>query len=166
MMFMIPRVYQPDTPPGERAGEGFAPPAEAVAAMMKFNEELAKAGALVSLDAFHPVAKGARVAYKSGKPTVTDGPFIESKEVIGGYWMIGVPARRSARVFLESAQSFRHAGVKSKEEAVGWAKRVPAAAGDVVEVRQVFEVSEFPPDVQKATENPTVQSQLEKQKKW
>jgi hypothetical protein len=165
MMFMIPRVYQPETPAAERPGEGFAPPAEAVVAMMKYNEELAKAGALVSLDGLHPVAKGARVAYTSGKPTVTDGPFIESREVVGGYWMIDVPARRSARVFLESAQSFRHAGVKSKEEAVGWAKRVPAAAGDVVEVRQVFEMSEFPADVQKAAENPTVQRQLEKQRK-
>ena len=85
---MIPRVYQPDTPAAERAGESFVPPADAVAKMMKYNEELAKAGALVSLDGLHPLAKGARVSFKGGKNTVTDGPFIESKEVIGGYWFI------------------------------------------------------------------------------
>src|SRR5258708_37193891 len=88
MLLMIPRVYQPATPPAERAGEGFAPPAEAVAKMMKFNEELAKAGALIALDGLHPAAKGARVAFSAGKPKTTDGPFIESKEVLGGYWII------------------------------------------------------------------------------
>ena len=143
MMFMIPRVYQPDTPPGERAGEGFAPSAEAVAGMMKFNEELAKAGALIALDGLHPVSRGARVAFSGGKPRVTDGPFTEAKEVVGGYWMIEA---------------------KSKEEAVGWARRCPAEDGDVIEVRQVFEVSEFPADVQKAAESPTVRAQVEKRK--
>ena len=72
---------------------------------------------------------------------MTDGPFIESKEVVGGYWMIDV---------------------KSKEEAIEWARKVPAEKGDVIEIRQVFEVSEFPPDVQKAVENPIVQQALEK----
>ena len=143
MMVMIPRVYQPDTPPGERAEEGFAPPAEAVARMMKFNEELAKSGALIALDGLHPSAKGARVAFAGGKPKVTDGPFTEAKEVIGGYWVIQA---------------------KSKEEAVGWARRCPAADGDVIEVRQVFEMSDFPPDVQKAADNPTVSEQIEKHK--
>jgi hypothetical protein len=141
---MIPKVYQPDTPPGERAGEGFAPPAEAVEKMMKFNEELTKAGALISLDGLHPSLKGARVAFKAGKPTVTDGPFVEAKEVIGGYWMVQF---------------------KSKQEAIEWAKRIPAQDGDVIEIRQVFEMSDFPPDVRKAAENPTVQAQLEKQKR-
>src|SRR4030066_761308 len=103
MMIMIQRVYQPDAPPGEKAGEGSAPPAEAVARMMKFNEELAKAGALISLDGLHPISKGARVAFSGAKPRVTDGPLIKAREVIGGYWMIDV---------------------KSKEEAVEWAKRV------------------------------------------
>src|SRR6266700_2559060 len=110
MMMMIPRVYQPDTPAAERAGEGFAPPADAVAKMMKYNEELTKAGALVALDGLHPLAKGARISFGGGQPMVTDGPFIESKEVIGGYWIIQV---------------------KSKDEAVEWARRVPAAKGDV-----------------------------------
>ena len=143
MMFMIPRVYQPDTPPGERAGGGFAPPAEAVARMMKFNEELAKAGALIALDGLHPNTKGARVAFAGGKPKATDGPFAETKEVIGGYWMIEV---------------------KSKEEAVVWAMRCPASDGDVIEVRQVFEMSDFPPDVREAADNPTVQAEIEKRK--
>jgi len=140
MMMMIPRVYQPDAPPGEKAGEGFAPPAEAVAKMMKFNEELANAGALIALDGLHPSSKGARVAFAGGKPKVTDGPFTEAKEVIGGYWMIQA---------------------KSKEEAVEWAKRCPASDGDVIEVRQVFEMADFPPDVRKAADNPTVRARIE-----
>jgi hypothetical protein len=138
VMFMIPRVYQPDTPPEQRAGEGFTPPAEAVAKMMKFNEELAKAGVLISLDGLRPLAKGARVAFARGKPTVTDGPFVEAKEVVGGFWMIQA---------------------KSKEEAVNWVKRCPAAEGDVIEIRQVFEASDFPPDVKEAADRPTVRAQ-------
>ena len=141
MMMMIPRVYQPNTPAAEKAGEGFAPPADAVEKMMKFNEELTRAGALIALDGLHPAAKGARVAFSGGKPKVTDGPFIESKEVIGGYWIIQA---------------------KSKEEAVEWARRCPAANGDVIEIRQVFEMSDFPADVQKAADNPTVRAQVEK----
>ncbi len=143
LMMMIPKVYQPDAPPGEKAGEGFAPPAEAVAKMMKFNEELAKAGALIALDGLHPSTKGARVAFTGGNPRVTDGPFPDAKDVVGGYWMIQA---------------------KSKEEAVAWAKRCPAADGDVIEVRQVFEISDFPQDVQKAADNPTVREQIEKRK--
>jgi hypothetical protein len=143
-MFMIPKVYQPDTPPKESAGEGFTPPAEAVAKMMKFNEELAKAGALISLDGLHPVSKGARVAFSGGKPKVTDGPLIEAKEVIGGYWMIDV---------------------KSKDAAIEWAKRIPAEDGDVIEIRQVFEMSDFPPDVRKAADSPKVKAQVEKKRK-
>jgi hypothetical protein len=143
MMIMIPRVYQPDAPPGERAEEGFAPPAEAVAKMMKFNEALAKAGALIALDGLHPSSKGARVTFAAGKPKTTDGPFTEANGVIGGYWMIQA---------------------KSKEEAVEWAKRCPAADGDVIEIRQVFEMSDFPPEVQKAAKNPTVRAEIEKRK--
>ena len=141
MMFMIPRVYQPDTPPGERAGEGFTPPAEAVAKMMEFNEQLAKAGALIGLDGLHPVSKGARVKFANQRPTVTDGPFIETKEVIGGYW---------------------HIQTNSKEEAIEWARHCPAADGDVIEIRQVFEMSDFPPEVQKAAKNTAVSEQIAK----
>ena len=136
---MIPRVYQPDTPAAERAGDGFIPPADAVAKMMKYNEELAKAGALVALDGLHPVAKGARISFSGGKAKVTDGPFIESKEVLGGYWIIQV---------------------KSKEEAVEWARRVPAAEGDVIEVRQIFEMSDFPDDIKKAADSSVVVEQI------
>jgi len=143
LMMMIPRVYQPDTPAAERAGEGFMPPADAVAKMMKYNEELTKAGALVALDGLHPLAKGARVSFAGGKAKVTDGPFIESKEVIGGYWIIQA---------------------KTKEEAVEWARRVPAADGDVIELRQIFEMSEFPEDVQKAADSPAVREQLKSRK--
>src|SRR6266850_439178 len=139
MMIMIPKVYQPGTPAGERAGEGFAPPADAVEKMRRFNEELTRAGALLALDGLHPAAKGARVAFSGAKPRVTDGPFTEAKEVIGGYWMIQA---------------------KSKEEAVEWARRAPAADGDVIEIRQVFEMSDFPPDVQKAADSSVVRTQV------
>ncbi|MEX2601203.1 MAG: YciI family protein [Balneolaceae bacterium] len=143
MMFMIPNVYQPGTPADEQAGEGFAPPAEAVEAMMKFNEELAKADALIALDGLHPLTNGARVSFKGETPTVTDGPYIEAKEVIGGYWMIDVA---------------------SKEEAVEWARKCPADAGDVIEIRQVFAEEDFPEDVRKATDNQAVIEAVERGK--
>ena len=139
MMLMIPNVYQGAN--GKNAGPDFAPSAEMVEKMTKYNEELAKAGALISLDGLHPPVSAARVAFSNGKPKVTDGPFTESKEVLGGYWMIQV---------------------NSRAEAVEWARRVPAQDGDVVEVRQVFEMSEFPEDVQKAADSATVKAQVEK----
>ncbi len=141
MMLMIPHVYQPGTPEGERAEKGFTPPADAVEQMMKFNDDLAKAGALISLDGLHPLTEGARVSFTSGKASVTDGPYVESKEVLGGYWVIDV---------------------KSKEEAVDWARRVPAAKGDVIEIRQIFEMEEFPEDVRKAADNPRVRQQIKR----
>jgi len=143
MMLMIPRVYQPDAPAGEKAGEGFAPDAEIVAQMTKYNEELAKAGALIALDGLQPSSKGARISFTGGKRIVTDGPFIETKEVVGGYWMIQV---------------------NSKEEAIEWARRCPARDGDAIEVRQVFEMSDFPADVQRAADNPTVRAQVDRKK--
>ncbi len=142
MMLMIPRVYQGSA--GRNIGPDFAPGADDVARMTKYNEELAKAGALVSLDGLQPAAKGARVSFSRGKARVTDGPFTESKEVLGGYWLIQA---------------------KSKEEAVEWARRCPAADGDVIEVRQIFEMSDFPADVQKSAESPAVRERLKKQKK-
>ncbi len=143
MMLMIPRVYQPNAPAGEKAGEGFAPDAEIVAQMTKYNEDLAKAGALIALDGLQPSSKGARISFTGGKRIVTDGPFIETKEVVGGYWMIQV---------------------NSKEEAIEWARRCPARDGDAIEVRQVFEMSDFPADVQRAADNPTVRAQVERKK--
>src|SRR5258706_9454900 len=91
--------------PGPKPEAGVLPDPKIFADMMKYNEELQKAGVLISLDGLHPTSKGARVSFRGGKPLVTDGPFTESKEVIGGYWMIQV---------------------KSKEEAVASAERVPA----------------------------------------
>jgi hypothetical protein len=134
MMLMIPKGYAQASPDAR-------PDAKAVEAMMKYNEELAKAGVLISLDGLHPPAAATRVAFAGGRPKVTDGPFAEAREVLGGYWMIDV---------------------KSKHEAVDWATRCPAAAGDVIEIRQVFEMSDFPADVQKAADNPTVRAQVER----
>jgi len=141
MMLMIPKVYQGKA--GQNIASDFAPGADDVAKMTKYNEELARTGALISLDGLHPLTTGARVSFAGGKPRVTDGPFTEAKEVLGGYWMINV---------------------KSREEAIAWAKKVPARDGDVIEVRQVFEMEEFPEDVRKAGESATVRAQVEKRK--
>ena len=121
MMLMIPKGY-------EQAAPGTAPDAKAVAAMMKYNESLQKAGVLVALDGLHPPSMGARVSFTKGKAKVTDGPFPEAKEVIGGYWMIQV---------------------RSRAEAIEWASRCPGGDNEVIEVRQVQELSDFPEDVQK-----------------
>ncbi len=122
MMLMIPKGY-------ETADPGAMPDAERVAQMMKYNEALQKAGVLLALDGLHPPSMGARVTFEGGKPKVTDGPFSETKEVIGGYWMIQV---------------------KSKEEAIQWAKRCPASSNETIEIRQVQEFGDFPADVQEA----------------
>src|SRR5206468_10994915 len=128
----------------ETAAAGTMPDPERVAAMMKYNEALQKAGVLLSLDGLHPPSMGARVSFSGGKAKVTDGPFAEAKEVLGGYWMIQV---------------------KSKEEAIEWAKRCPMPDGDIVEVRQVQEFEDFPPEVQKAAGNePELRKQLERRK--
>ena len=122
MMLMIPKGY-------ENAAPGTVPDAAAVAAMMKYNQSLQQAGVLLALDGLHPPSMGARVSFPGGKPKVTDGPFAEAKEVLGGYWMIDV---------------------KSRDEAIEWAKRCPASPNEVIEVRQVQEMSDFPPDVRAA----------------
>ena len=122
MMLMIPKGY-------EQAAPGAMPDPQAVAAMMKYNEALQKAGVLLALDGLHPPSAGARVSFSGGKPKVTDGPFVEAKEVIGGYWMIQV---------------------KSKEEAIEWATRCPGSDNETIEVRQVQEFADFPADVQEA----------------
>src|SRR6202166_2108725 len=108
---------------------GVMPSTELLTAMGKFNEEMVKAGVMQAGEGLHPPSMGARVSFPGGKPVVTDGPFAEAKEVLGGYWMIQV---------------------KSKEEAIEWAKRCPGSDTDVVEVRQVHEMADFPADVQKA----------------
>jgi len=122
MMLMIPKGY-------ETAEPGKMPDAKAVAAMMKYNESLQKAGVLLALDGLHPPSMGARISFPGGKPMVTDGPFAEAKEVVGGYWMIQV---------------------KSKEEAIEWAKRCPGSENETIELRQVQEFADFTADVQEA----------------
>jgi hypothetical protein len=124
MMIVIPEGY-------ESAAPDAVPSAEAVAKMMEYNKALQKAGVLLALDGLFPPSTGARISYTDGKPTVTDGPFAESKEVIGGYWIIQV---------------------RSREEAIEWAKRAPMSKNEVIEVRQIHEMSDYPEDVQKATE--------------
>jgi hypothetical protein len=122
MMLMIPLGYEA-APPDVKLDP------ERVAAMMRYNEALKDAGVLITLDGLHPPSTGARVSFPGGKPVVTDGPFTESKEVLGGYWMIEVDSR---------------------QQAIGWAKKCPASENEIIEIRQVQEMSDFPPDVQKA----------------
>jgi hypothetical protein len=122
MMLMIPLGYE-TAPPDVKLDP------ERMRAMMEYNEVLKEAGVLVTLDGLLPPSMGARVSFASGKPMVTDGPFIEAKEVLGGYWMIDVTCR---------------------EEAIAWAKRCPASVNEIIEIRQVQEMSDFPPDVQEA----------------
>jgi hypothetical protein len=122
MMLMIPKGY-------ETAAPGTTPDAKAVEAMMKFNKQLQEAGVLIALDGLRPPAEGTRVSFPDGKPKVVDGPFAETKECLGGYWMINV---------------------KSKQEAVEWAKKCPGSPNETIEIRQVQEMSDFPEDVQKA----------------
>lgn len=124
MLLMIPKGY-------ETAAPGAMPEAKQVEAMMKFNEALQKAGVLLALDGLHPPSMGARITFENGKAKVSDGPFAEAKEVLGGYWMIQV---------------------KSKEEAIAWASRCPGQGNEIIEVRQVQEMSDFPEDVKKAAE--------------
>ena len=124
MMIMFPKGY-------ENAKPGTLPDLKAMEAMGKYNEQLQKAGVLLALDGLTPPSMGARVTFKSGKSKVTDSPFPEAKEVVGGYWMIQV---------------------KSREEALEWASRIPGSDNEMVEVRQVMEITDFPADVQQKFE--------------
>jgi len=118
MMLMIPAVYQA----GKKVNPGFAPDPKEMEEMGRFNDQMAKDLRIESLNGLHPVAKGARVSFSKGKPTLIDGPYIETKEVLGGYWIVDA---------------------KSKEEVVKWAQRCPAKDGDVIEIRQIFEAADF-----------------------
>jgi hypothetical protein len=124
MMLMIPKGY-------ETAAPGTMPDAKAVAAMMKYNESLQKAGILLALDGLHPPSMGARVTFEDGRARVVEGPFTDTKEVLGGYWMIQV---------------------KSREEAIHWATRCPASHNEVIEIRQVQEFGDFPAEVQQVVQ--------------
>jgi hypothetical protein len=121
---------------------GAMPEEKLFAEMATYHEELAKAGVLLALDGLHPSSKGARITWDAaGKPLVTDGPFSEVKEVLGGYWILQV---------------------KSREEAIEWAKRVPSTDARKIELRQIFDMTDFPADVQKAADNATVREAVEK----
>lgn len=114
MIMMIPAVYRGN----RKLDPNFAPPPDAVERMGKFNAEMQKAGILRDGLGLHPLSKGARISFATGRPVVTDGPFVEAKEVLGGFWMIDV---------------------KSKEEAVDWMKKCPADKDDILEIREVFD---------------------------
>ena len=122
MILMIPKGY-------ETAPPAIIPDGERIDSMTRYNEALQKAGVLLALDGLHPPSMGARVSFAAGVPTVRDGPFAEAKEVLGGYWVIQV---------------------KSKEEAIEWAKRCTASGNETIEVRQVQDMSDFPDDIKEA----------------
>jgi hypothetical protein len=124
MRFMMMVIYEPAAPDA-------IPSAEAMAKMAEYNKTLQKAGVLLALDGLLPPATGARISYADGKPAVTDGPFAETKEVMGGYWIIQV---------------------RSREEALEWAKRAPMSHNELIEVRQIHELPAFPEDVQRVAE--------------
>lgn len=120
MMLMIPKGYRPGEPPAA------IDPADMVT-MGQYNDKLRNAGILLSLDGLRPPDEGVRLAFAGGTPTITDGPYAEAKEALGGYWIIQV---------------------KTKDEAVEWARRCPAKDGDVIELRRIQEFEDFPPEVQ------------------
>ena len=121
MMIMFPKDYENTKP-------GWVPDLKAMEAMGKYNEQLGKAGVLLALDGLTPPSTmSARVTFKGGKSKVTDGPFPEAKEVVGGYWIIQV---------------------KSREEALEWASRIPGSDNEMVEVRRMFEITDFDPEIQ------------------
>jgi hypothetical protein len=122
MMLMIPKGFE--TAPAKLELD-----AARVTEMMKYNKALQDAGVLLALDGLHPPASGARVSFAGGRPKVTDGPFPEAKEVLGGYWMIRV---------------------NSQEEAIEWAKKCPGSENEVIEIRRVQEMEDFTPEVQQA----------------
>lgn len=121
MMLMIPAGYEsaaPGTMPDDK---------DQLDAMMDYNRAMQQAGVLVACDGLHPPSMGARVRFDTGRPVVTDGPFTEAKEVLGGYWVIDVASRAAA---------------------IEWARRCPGAPNEMIEVRQVMETGDFPKDMQ------------------
>ena len=119
MMLMIPDVYRGN----KKLDPGFVPDRKKIEEMERFNEEMGQALKILALNGLHPLNAGARVSFGKGKPTVTDVPFIEAKEVLGGYWIVEAD---------------------SQEELLKWAQRCPAADGDVIEIREIFGEADFP----------------------
>ncbi|MFW6193063.1 MAG: YciI family protein [Gemmatimonadota bacterium] len=130
MMLMIPAGYEDADADAVRDLDP-----DDVAAMIEYNEELEEAGVLRALDGLHPPSMGARVSFAEGEPRVTDGPFTEATEVVGGYWIIEVG---------------------SKEEAVEWAKRCPASENEVIEIRRVQEIEDYSDEVKDVVERSTL----------
>ncbi len=120
MMLMIPKGY-------ETAGPELDLPADAVAKMMAYNEELRAAGVLEALEGLHPPSAGARVSFANGEPVVIDGPFIEAKEVLGGFWIINVP---------------------TLDDAIEWAKRCPGSPNETIEIRKIQQMEDYSDEVQ------------------
>jgi len=121
MMIMFEKDYENAKP--------WVPDLKDMEVMGKYNEQLQKAGVLLAVDGLTPPSTmSARVTFKSRKSKVTDGPFPETKEVVGGYWIIQV---------------------KSREEALEWASRIPGEDNVMVEVRRMFDVTDFDPETQK-----------------
>jgi hypothetical protein len=140
MRFMV--LVNPGNKKGYEAGQ--MPDQELLANMSKFNEELGKAGVLLSGEGLQPSSKGARVHFPgNGKKSVTHGPFTETRELIGGFWIWQV---------------------KSKEEALEWAKRAPMEDGATLELRQVFELSDFGPEVEERERKLLKQVEKQQQK--
>ena len=118
MIMMIPAVYRDN----KKLDKKFVPDPKKVQEMGRFNEELSKQVKLLSLNGLHPLSTGARVSFSKGKTSVTDGPFVEAKEVLGGYWMVEAD---------------------SKEQLVRLMQTCPAEDGDVIEIRQIFSPADF-----------------------
>ena len=111
--------------PASKGSEaGILPDQKHFAEIIKFNEEMVKAGVMLAGEGLHPTSKGARIQFSEAKTMVIDGPFAETKELIAGFWLIQV---------------------KSKDEAIAWMKRAPVPAGAVLELRQVYEPSDLAP---------------------
>jgi len=110
----------------EESEAGTLPDENYVAEMTQYNEDLAKAGVMLAAEGLHASSKGARIKFAGAKRIVTDGPFAETKELLAGFWLIQV---------------------KSKAEAIEWVSRIPFADGEEIELRQVFEASDFPPEI-------------------
>ena len=122
MLLMIPGGY-------ETAGPDLDLPVDAVEKMMAFNQSMADAGILRNAEGLHPPSAGKRVSFRGGGPLITDGPFAESKEALGGFWIIEVA---------------------SLEDAAAWAARCPAQENEVIEIRRIQEMEDFSPEVQDA----------------
>lgn len=138
MMIVIPKGY--DTAPADAM-----PDPETVGEMDKYNNALLEAGVVLAMEGLHPPSTGVRVTFPGGKPVVKDGPFPEAKEVVGGFWLIDV---------------------KSKAEAIKWAKKCPGGDDMTLEVRQVQEWEDFTPEVQAAAKHePKIRKALEKKRK-